>query len=638
MSHGGNIRSLAAAAGKPAEEIVDFSANLNPLGPPSWLRPLISSQISTLTHYPDPDCKELLQTAAERYGVSPDEIIAGNGSGELLYLIPRVIEKRCLIPVPSYIDYARACTAAGRQVEFFLLPEAEDFSLNVNTLDEAFTKDALVFIGQPNNPTGAVCDPDALRQLVRRRSDSVFVIDEAFADFVGDLDRLTRDRPANMIVLLSLTKCFAIPGLRLGLAVADSAIISRLCEIQPPWSVNTLAQTVGAKALRDREYLVRSREYVDTQREWMLRELREIKGFTVYPGRANFLLLRVDRLDAPELAERLLAKGIAVRDCQNFTGLDNRFIRVAIRTKEENSRLIEALDEWDDNRRPPKAARKATRKTPSIMFQGTSSNAGKSILTAAMCRILLQDGLKVAPFKSQNMSSNSFVTRSGDEMARAQSVQAQACRIEPEPRMNPVLLKPNSDVGSQVIVRGRSVGNMIVEEYIRFKPEAFRAAKEAYDSLADEFDVIVLEGAGSPAEVNLKSHDIVNMNMARYAGSPVLLVGDIDRGGVFASFVGTMEVLEEWERALVAGFIVNRFRGRASLLKDAFDYTERHTGKPVYGVVPYIKQLGVPEEDSLGFNESVSNDIDDLETALNRLAETVRQSLRMDDIYRLMGL
>jgi dethiobiotin synthetase len=490
--------------------------------------------------------------------------------------------------------------------------------------------------------------------LARGHPDSVFVIDEAFADFVGGLDRLTLDRPDDMIVLLSPSKCFAIPGLRIGIIVADASIIRLLREIQPPWSLNTMAMAVGAKALRDQEYLVRTREYVDRQRDRMLRELGEIKGLTVYPGRANFLLLRADRPDAAELTGKLLAKGIAVRDCRNFTGLDNRFIRVAVRTEEENSRLIEALDTLtsgikqrmdcdDDCRRP----RKAARKTPAIMFQGTSSNAGKSILTAAMCRILLQDGFRVAPFKSQNMSNYSLAASDGGEMARAQAVQARACRIEPETRMNPVMLKPKSDVGSEVIVRGRSVGNMNVEEYIRYKPEAFRAAKEAYDSLAGEYDVVVLEGAGSPAEVNLKSNDIVNMNMARYAGAPVLLVGDIDRGGVFASFVGTMEVLEEWERALVAGFIVNRFRGRASLLRDAFDYTERHTGKPVYGVVPYLTRLGLPEEDSLGFSESISNGTDvtdavdiagNLESALDRLAETVRQSLRVDDLYRLMGL
>jgi cobyric acid synthase CobQ len=199
------------------------------------------------------------------------------------------------------------------------------------------------------------------------------------------------------------------------------------------------------------------------------------------------------------------------------------------------------------------------------------------------------------------MSLNSFVTRTGGEMGRAQVVQAQACRLDPDVRMNPVLLKPNSDTGSQVIVMGTPVANMDVMEYVRFKPKAFVAAKEAYDSLASEYDAIVLEGAGSPAEVNLKHHDIVNMEMARHASAPVLLVGDIDRGGVFASFIGTMEVLEEWERAMIAGFVVNRFRGNEELLHDAIKYTKRHTGRPVFGVVPYFHDLGLPEEDSVSF-------------------------------------
>ncbi|MCG2660478.1 MAG: cobyric acid synthase, partial [Kiritimatiellae bacterium] len=223
------------------------------------------------------------------------------------------------------------------------------------------------------------------------------------------------------------------------------------------------------------------------------------------------------------------------------------------------------------------------------------------VMTATFCRILLQDGFRIAPFKAQNMSLNSFVTRDGGEMGRAQAVQAQASRVEPDVRMNPVLLKPNSDTGAQVILLGKAVGNMTVNEYIRYKPEAFKTVTQAYDSLAAEYDAIVLEGAGSPAEVNLKHHDIVNMAMAQYARARVLLVGDIDRGGVFASFVGTLEVLAEWERALVAGFVVNRFRGQEELLRDALDYTERHTGKPVFGVVPYLANLNLPEEDSVTF-------------------------------------
>ena len=238
------------------------------------------------------------------------------------------------------------------------------------------------------------------------------------------------------------------------------------------------------------------------------------------------------------------------------------------------------------------------------MLQGTSSNAGKSILVAAFCRILLQDGLRVAPFKAQNMSNNSFVTRHGEEVARAQVVQAQACRLDPDVRFSPILLKPASDVGCQVIVGGKPVGNMVVHEYDAFKPQAFATVKASYDSLAAEFDAVVIEGAGSPGEVNLKHTDIVNMRMAQYADAPVLLVGDIDRGGVYASFVGTLEVLEEWERRHINGFIVNKFRGDQSLLDAAHEYVLRHTGKPVLGVVPWLPRLDLPDEDAVSFKES----------------------------------
>jgi adenosylcobyric acid synthase len=595
MMHGGNLRRLAQTAGKPEHDIIDFSANLNPLGPPEWFRHLISSNISKLAQYPDPESSVLLDAVAGHYGAALDEVIVGNGSSELLYLIPRLLGKRCVIPVPSYVDYARAGFSAGKEIVPLLLREEEGFALNLTSLESCLRDEDLVFIGQPNNPTGTVCEAEKLRELAQKRPAVTFAIDEAFADFAGDLGRMTRNRSRNVIVLLSQTKIFAMPGLRLGCAIADSTIIRKLRKLQPPWPVNALAQAVGAAALRDREYLERTRSYVCRQREILVRELGSSGDFTVYSGHANFLLMKINRpgLNASTLARELLAQGIAIRVCDNFEGLNERFFRVAVRTEEENLRLCALLG--------VRKKHPAKRKKPALMIQGTSSNAGKSILTAALCRIFLQDGFRIAPFKSQNMSLNSFVTRDGGEMGRAQVVQAQACRLEPDTRMNPILLKPASDIGSQVIVRGQPVGNMSVAEYIRFKPEAFRAAREAYDELADEYDAIVLEGAGSPGEVNLKSHDIVNMNMARYAGSPVLLVGDIDRGGVFASFVGTMEVLAEWERSLVAGFVVNRFRGQESLLKEALDYTRRHTGIPVLGVIPNIPELGLPEEDSVTF-------------------------------------
>ncbi len=600
LKHGGNTRYLAQVSGIPESRVLDFSANINPLGPPSWFRALVSRELERLVHYPDPDCTGLVQAFCRRWGVSPGEIIFGNGSTELLYVIPRAFRsKRAVVTAPAYADYESACRQAGTAVEKFLLKREEGLSLNIASLQKFISDGDIVFIGQPNNPTGLSSRAEDLRILARSRPKSLFVVDEAFADFVAGIDRLVRERPANIIVLGSMTKFYAIPGLRLGFAAGSPELIAKMRDFLPPWTVNSLAQAAGGAALMDESYAVETRAYVKTAREALSSGLERVPGLAVYPGEANFLLVRIDKsgIDALELAARLIRKGVAIRVCSNFEGLDSRFFRVAVRTERENEQLCAALASVLGG-----TAKTALRKKkPAIMFQGTSSNAGKSILTAALCRILLQDGYSVAPFKSQNMSLNSHVTAAGGEMGRAQAVQAQACRLAPDVRMNPILLKPNTDTGSQVIVMGNPVANMEVASYIRYKPQAFAAAQQAFDSLSAEFDVVVLEGAGSPAEVNLKHHDIVNMRMAQYAGAPVLLVGDIDRGGVFASFVGTMEVLSEWERALIAGFIINRFRGDEALLRDAVDYTERHTGRPTFGTVPYIRDLGLPEEDSVTF-------------------------------------
>ena len=202
-----------------------------------------------------------------------------------------------------------------------------------------------------------------------------------------------------------------------------------------------------------------------------------------------------------------------------------------------------------------------------IMIQGTMSNAGKSLLCAGLCRVFRQDGFRVAPFKSQNMALNSFITKDGFEMGRAQVVQAEAAGIEPDVRMNPILLKPTTDVGSQIIVNGKPIGNMRAMEYFRRKREFIPAIMEAYESLAAENDIIVIEGAGSPAEINLKSEDIVNMGLAKLVDAPVLLVGDIDRGGVFAQLYGTVALLEPEEKARVKAVIVNKFRGDKEILE-----------------------------------------------------------------------
>lgn len=233
-----------------------------------------------------------------------------------------------------------------------------------------------------------------------------------------------------------------------------------------------------------------------------------------------------------------------------------------------------------------------------IMFQGTGSGVGKSILTAAFCRIFKQDGYSVAPFKSQNMALNSFITKDGMEMGRAQVFQAEAAGLEPDVRMNPILLKPTTDKKSQVIINGKVYKNMNAVEYFDFKPQLIDMVQGTYDDLSKDYDVTVIEGAGSPAEINLKHKDLVNMGMAKMAKSPVILVGDIDRGGVFAWLAGTIQLLEEDEKTLVKGVIINKFRGDVKILEPGLRMLEDIIKIPVLGVIPYM-DVKIEDEDSL---------------------------------------
>ena len=257
-------------------------------------------------------------------------------------------------------------------------------------------------------------------------------------------------------------------------------------------------------------------------------------------------------------------------------------------------------------------------KAKCIMVQGTMSGAGKSLLCAALCRIFAQDGYRVAPFKSQNMALNSFVTRDGLEMGRAQVVQAQAAGIEPDVRMNPILLKPSSDVGSQVIVNGEVRGQMSAAAYFKMKRALIPEILSAYNSLAETVDIIVIEGAGSPAEINLKADDIVNMGLARLVDAPVLLAGDIDRGGVFAQLYGTVALLEPEERARIKGLLINKFRGDVEILRPGLAMLEEKTQLPVLGVVPYLK-VDIEDEDSLSPRLDAAKAVHPLDAAILRL-------------------
>lgn len=234
-----------------------------------------------------------------------------------------------------------------------------------------------------------------------------------------------------------------------------------------------------------------------------------------------------------------------------------------------------------------------------LMVQGTTSDAGKSILVTALCRILVRAGISVAPFKSQNMALNSAVTKEGGEIGRAQAVQAQAAKLAPSITMNPVLLKPNSDIGAQVIVNGQAIGNMKAQVYHQFKPQLLTQVVEVHRQLQQQYQAVIVEGAGSPAEINLREHDIANMGFAEAADCPVIIVADIDRGGVFAHLFGTFALLSDTEQARVKGFVINRFRGDIALLQPGLDWLEQKTGVPTLAVIPYINQLHIEAEDAV---------------------------------------
>ncbi|EMK13798.1 MULTISPECIES: cobyric acid synthase [Leptospira] len=611
--HGGNLIELAQKARCKPNEILDFSVNVNPLGFPEWLRPFINSKISDLVSYPDPNYTSLKETIHSKYKIPKEQIVLGNGASELILQIPFVANTDyALIATPCYSGYKEGVSLKDIPCTEIVLKEKNFFRLDFdevrNILKSKSDQKALVFLGHPNNPTGITLNRSETLKLVSEFSSYIFVIDESFIDLCPKGTSFLNDRTNNMILIRSMTKVLAIPGLRIGVCFASPQICSSLSKRLPTWNVNTLAASVYEKAITEDEYTEKSKQKVLSWKEKLEFDLSNLEFLHIFPSDTNFILIKIlkDR-SATELTQELLQKyRIAVRDCGNFSGLSENFIRIAVRTPEENEKIINAFsDIFYSTNKIHKIPKKAT---PAIMLQGTASNVGKSILTAALCRILAQEGVKVAPFKSQNMALNSFVTSNGREIGRAQALQAQAAKIPPDIRMNPILLKPSSEKDSQVIVNGIPVGAMSFKDYTEYKSIAFEEVKKSYDSLSSEYNVIIIEGAGSASEVNLKKNDLVNMRMAEYAKAKVLLVGNIDHGGIFGSILGTMETLVEWERKLVFGFIINRFRGAKEFLKTGTEYIEEYTGKPVLGIVPHLQNLGLPEEDSLEFKSGALDD------------------------------
>jgi cobyric acid synthase CobQ/L-threonine-O-3-phosphate decarboxylase len=640
--HGGDLHTAEEAFGRPRDSFLDFSSNMNPFGPPEGVRRVLARYADLIMRYPDPGVRTLMAKLARRYDIPEASVVTGNGAAELIDLLLRVLQPaRTALARPSFSEYEEAVhKSGGTVVDIPLRPEC-GFVLQWADIEPTLAEADVYFLGHPNNPTGRLLPT----QLVSRLLDAgkIVVLDEAFIDFAEEEDANTFIRAAaldeRLFVIRSMTKFYAVPGIRLGFLAAHPEWAKRVKALQVTWSVNSLAQEIGCEVLDDEPYATRTKAWVQTERSWLTDRLSSL-GIIVFPSDTNFLLLRLPSgISVKHVQPAMGRRGVLIRDASLFPGLDEAYARVAVRTRPENEALAAALEETlgelnasntpgagtanvngqhtrptmqsdpknavDTNTPQTQHPAVAPKTEPSkavgrtLMLQGTSSDVGKSLLTAALCRMLTQDGLRVAPFKSQNMSLNSYVTPDGKEIGRAQGMQADACGIPATTDMNPILLKPSREMASQVVVHGKPLADMDARSYReQWLPQAEGIVRASLERLRAQADVVVIEGAGSPAEINLKNRDIVNMRLAGWADAPVVLVADIDRGGVFASIVGTLDILTEAERERIRGFIINKFRGDVTLLKPGLDWLERRTGKPVLGVVPFLPNVGLEDEDS----------------------------------------
>jgi threonine-phosphate decarboxylase len=344
--HGGDVYHLARALGVRVADLLDFSANINPLGYPPGVAEAVQAALPDLVHYPDRRCFELRQDLARYHGCDPEEVLVGNGSTELIFLVARALHPaRALIVAPAFSEYQEALEAAGVPHEFHLTEEAEGFTLE--GLPEARGAE-LVFLANPASPSGVLLQPERLLSWLEYwdAAGVSVALDEAFIDFVEEASlKNSLRRFPRLIILRSFTKFFAIPGLRLGYLLAAPEMIARLTALQEPWSVNSLAQAVGRACLQDLDYMARTRSLVRAERQHLLEGLRALSGLTPFPGEANYLLVKITQpgWTAQTLRERLLPRGIIIRDASNFKGLDQRYFRMAVRRREDNDRLLAAL-------------------------------------------------------------------------------------------------------------------------------------------------------------------------------------------------------------------------------------------------------------------------------------------------------
>lgn len=344
--HGGNIEALAAQAGCAQNDILDFSASLNPLGPPDCVQSTIMEAAAHITPYPEPTCATLTHALATFYKVPSSQVVPGRGATELLFAIPQIIDaKRALIVAPCYGDYATACTRARIPIEYFLLNAATNFCIEPTALSKQIRPNDLLFIGRPNNPTGKTPSTKIIDDLCTSHPKATFVVDESFIEFTDYSSMSHPQCPPNCIIIRSLTKFFAIAGIRLGAAISNDIIASKLKKQILPWSIDTISQKVGVAVLQDLRYQTRSKKNMGPLRQSLQNSIDRIPTLSALPSDANFLLIKASpTVDVQSLCKRLLEQHhIAVRPCTNFHGLNSSYFRIAVRNRDDNQRLINAL-------------------------------------------------------------------------------------------------------------------------------------------------------------------------------------------------------------------------------------------------------------------------------------------------------
>lgn len=351
FEHGGNITEIQDKFSFSKDEIIDFSANINFLGMPEVVKKTLKKEIENLIHYPQPQAENFKKELSGKLNLAKEKIIAGNGAAELIYLLVDYLKiNKILLPVPSFSEYEKAALKIEAELEFFYLNKEDNFSLNVSELKKYLKRNDLIILNNPHNPTGKLYKKNKLRKITKlaQKENTYVIVDEAFIDFLEDENEYSLIKEVenfnNLFILRSLTKFFAIPGLRLGYGIGSSKLITELEKRRDPWTVNSLAQVAGIEAINDKDYIKKSKVENRTERNFLFKSLKDISDLKVYEPSVNFILIKIKKeLTAEKLRNKMARQGIIIRDCSNFRGLDNSYFRVAVKSREENIRLLQVL-------------------------------------------------------------------------------------------------------------------------------------------------------------------------------------------------------------------------------------------------------------------------------------------------------